>query len=71
MAFPLYGAGYALRSDVEDAYISLTVNATLYSHVSMVYKLLEPAYAHTMGCVININPATLQYINDTCTVQQL
>lgn len=71
MAFPLYGAGIALRSDIAEQYVPLTLNATLHSHVDVIWRVVAPKYQHLMQCVLNVNPMAMQYINDTCTVTQI
>ncbi|CAI5535481.1 unnamed protein product [Closterium sp. Naga37s-1] len=71
MAFPLYGGGMALRSDMAEQYVPLRLNATLRAHVDVIWKVVSPVYTHLMECIVNINPLALQYINDTCTVTQI
>ncbi|CAI5461573.1 unnamed protein product [Closterium sp. Yama58-4] len=71
MAFPLYGGGMALRSDIAEQYVPLRLNATLRAHVDVIWKVVSPVYTHLMECIVNINPMALQYINDTCTVTQI
>ncbi|GJP46502.1 hypothetical protein CLOM_g5782 [Closterium sp. NIES-68] len=71
MAFPLYGGGMALRSDMAEQYVPLVLNATLRAHVDVVWKVVSPQYTHMMECIVNINPLAMQYINDTCTVTQI
>eukprot|EP00475_Leptophrys_vorax_P035056 TRINITY_DN5738_c0_g1_i3.p2 TRINITY_DN5738_c0_g1~~TRINITY_DN5738_c0_g1_i3.p2 ORF type:complete len:147 (-),score=19.40 TRINITY_DN5738_c0_g1_i3:151-591(-) len=71
MAFPLYGAGLALRSDIGEGYVPLMFNATLNSHVDVIWNVVSPKYKHLLECVVNINPPAMQYINDTCRVTKI
>lgn len=68
MAFPLYAGGLHLRADVAEEFVPLRVNVTFNSHIDVAWKLIAPKYAHQLECQVNINPKTLQYLNDTCVL---
>ncbi|CAI5982757.1 unnamed protein product [Closterium sp. NIES-65] len=71
MAFPLYAGGTFMRADMAEQFVPLKLNATLNSHVDVAWKIIQPKYSQLLECVVNINPASLQYINDTCTLTML
>ncbi|CAI5519355.1 unnamed protein product [Closterium sp. Naga37s-1] len=71
MAFPLYAGGTFMRADMAEQFVPLKLNATLNSHVDVLWKIIQPKYAQLLECVVHINPASLQYINDTCTLTML